>query len=83
MLDKKPSHMAAAVSMLTLNIFSTMAVVSIGVANAPIERLLRQKSKADKAANKPHPLSRWSSGIEKMTGIPVEEIEEIYNFLLI
>ena len=74
--------MAAAVCMLTLNIFSTMAVVSIGVANAPIERLVRQKTRADKAANKQHPLSWWSSEIEKMTLIPVEEIEEIYNFLL-
>jgi hypothetical protein len=68
--------------MLTLNIFSTAAVVTIGIANAPIERLVRQKSRADKAAGKPHPLSLWSSRTEVLTGIQVSEVEEVYTFLL-
>jgi len=49
MLSFMPSHIAAAVCVLTLNIFATQAVVTIGIASAPLERASNLKRRADKA----------------------------------
>ena len=41
LLEYKPSHIAAAVCVLTLNIFASQAVLTIGIAKEPFKRVLK------------------------------------------
>ena len=77
-----PAHIAAAVCVLTLNIFATQAVVTIGITQAPFERAANLKRRADKASEYPHPLSLWSTQVQTLSGIPVNEIKELYTTFL-
>jgi hypothetical protein len=81
-LDYKPSHIAAAATLLTLNICASEALVSINVSVEPFEHIVKLKRHTDKTDQKSHPLSLWTPTVEQLTKIMRFEIEPIYISLL-
>lgn len=82
-LNFKPSHQAAVVSVLTVNLFLSPAAVTLGLARSADSIVELQKEiRTGLRVEAKNPLSIWSEEIEVMSLISKSEMVELYSQLL-
>ena len=82
-LSYKPSHQAAAVSILTVNIFTCPVAFDLGLTKSTTQAAELKQQMFPKVTSAKDALAIWIPQIEKLTLIKRIELETLYTNILI